>query len=354
MVRRIYTPDYPQPQERNRKGVIGHPENDGYRTDSERGWFEWWYFDAALEDASIVVIVFSVKPFGQYAGLLNPGVSLAIYRPDGEKIKRVHRFSSAEFEATRERCYVRIGPNVVKGDLHNYEIHLDMGDINMSLTFHGLVPPWRAGSGRTCFGNLNQWLEWLPSVPHASVDGTWSLQGKTQTVHGTGYHDHNWGNADLHKELDYWYWGHGHAGEYTMIFVDQVAAARYGHVHVPAFMLAKGKQLLVGNGGQLIIRASRFTQNSQGCWYPCELDLAWTRDTDYVRMRLSEPRLLDEMGLVSHVPKWKKWFMSRFFDPYYLRVVGWLELEVNLGTARSTECGSALYEIMALGRAPQS
>jgi hypothetical protein len=34
---------------------------DGIRTSGEKGTYEWWYFDAHLDDGSTVVIVFFTK-----------------------------------------------------------------------------------------------------------------------------------------------------------------------------------------------------------------------------------------------------------------------------------------------------
>src|SRR5512137_879066 len=61
------------------------PWEDGRRAPTEPGHFEWWYFDAHLEDGSTAVIVFATKPIVSPRAPLIPNVSLTVTRPDGRK-----------------------------------------------------------------------------------------------------------------------------------------------------------------------------------------------------------------------------------------------------------------------------
>jgi hypothetical protein len=74
-----------------------------------------------------------------------------------------------------------------------------------------------------------------------------SLGGVTRELSGVGYHDHNWGNIALRKLVDHWYWGRAHIGDYTAVTLMAYANETYGKVASPAFMLAKGNEIVVSN-----------------------------------------------------------------------------------------------------------
>ena len=93
---------------------------DGQRCDTGPGFFEWWYFDARLEDGSTAVVVFSTKPFTERTGPAKPGVRLVINTPDGRELGGYPMFGSAQFSAVRSQCDVKISHNWVRGDLHRY------------------------------------------------------------------------------------------------------------------------------------------------------------------------------------------------------------------------------------------
>ena len=56
---------------------------DGQRIGMERGRYEWWYFDAHLDDGATVVVVFYTKPNVSPNGPLAPRITINITRPDG-------------------------------------------------------------------------------------------------------------------------------------------------------------------------------------------------------------------------------------------------------------------------------
>ena len=54
-----------QPRDYERLGLIpgvNQPWEDGLRTAAADGTFEWWYFDAHLDDGSTVTVEFHTKP----------------------------------------------------------------------------------------------------------------------------------------------------------------------------------------------------------------------------------------------------------------------------------------------------
>ncbi|SRR5216684_3844904 len=56
---------------------------DGQRIGTERGRYEWWYFDAHLDDGATVVVVFYTKPNVSPNGPLAPRVTINLTLADG-------------------------------------------------------------------------------------------------------------------------------------------------------------------------------------------------------------------------------------------------------------------------------
>src|SRR5487761_1516462 len=174
---------------------------DGFRTrPGGPGTFEWWYFDAVLDDDSTLVINFMVKDIRGGGGIKQPPSPLVTFeldRPDGTHVERsVH--AQEDFAFAADRCDVRVGANTFAGDLHTYRIHLEIEGVTADVTLTGHVPPWRPETGHILFGDDHPHLfAWLPAVPQGTVQATLSVDGETRTLTGTGYHDHNWGDAAM-------------------------------------------------------------------------------------------------------------------------------------------------------------
>lgn len=321
---------------------------DSLRADTSRGSFEWWYFDAHFDDGSTAVIVYATKPLLERNGPLRPNVAITITRPDGTKAAALPLFPPEEFSASREGCDVHISPNRAHGDLHSYEIHTETDGLAADLTFTGLVPPWRPGAGKIYFGDDQHYFAWLPSIPFGTVEGTLTYDGEAHHVKGTGYHDHNWGNVGLNQVMDHWYWGRAHIGEYTLIFVEQVAARAYDYARLPVFMLAKGDHILVGDGEPLTLKTDDFVPHAGGRRYPRLVDFHWQKGGERIDLRLRNPRVIEATSLLLLLPPLQRRLARLFANPYYFRFNAQLELDINLKGLDARERGSALYEIMIL------
>ncbi|MDX6201052.1 MAG: hypothetical protein QOJ83_552, partial [Frankiales bacterium] len=62
-----------------RLGIQPHvikPWEDGMRTDGSRGTYEWWYFDAHLDDGAKLVVVFLTKDFTEFKKPLSPMIRI--------------------------------------------------------------------------------------------------------------------------------------------------------------------------------------------------------------------------------------------------------------------------------------
>ncbi len=321
---------------------------DGFRTNKDKGFFEWWYFDAHFDDESTAVIVFMTKPINEYKSSLRPGVIITINRKDGTKISKFLKFSKEDFISSKDKCDVLIGSNWVKGDLKEYNLHAEIDDIKIDLLFEGIVPAWRPRDGQIFFGDRSHYFAWLASIPHGTVKGTLVYDGIEHKVKGFGYHDHNWGNISLPAIQDHWYWGRAILDDFTVIFVEQIASKKYGSKKLPVFMLAKGDRILIEDGNPLTLELSDFTLHSSKHKYPNKLVFKWKKGNDKVIITLTNPRIIEAATLLGSFPKWKQFIARIFVNPYYFRFESEVKLEINYKDIKTVKTGSTLYELMQL------
>lgn len=339
------------PEALQREGLRDIPEvwEDGLRAAPKSGNFEWWYFDSHFEDGTTAVIVFFTKSLLDRSSPLKPGVSITITRPDGVKVSETSLVPSAAFSASKERCYVRAGESWVRGDLCNYELHAKTDTMTAQLNFTGQVPAWRPGTGKIFFDEAQtHYFAWLPAIPYGAVEGRLIYDGKMRTVRGACYHDHNWGNVGLNQMLSSWYWGRAHVGDYTLIFAEMHATRQYGEQAIPILMLAKGSQILIGDGGPLQVTEGEFIADPGGRSYPDKLDLDWQMAQERVHLKLRDPRLIDSFSLLDLLPTWQRIIGRLVANPYYFRFNASLDLQLSQADAHTRVQGQALYELMLL------
>lgn len=328
------------------------PWEDGQRVPTDRGAFEWWYFDAQFQDGTTAVIVFATKPIINPAAPLTPNLSLTITRADGHKTIEFDLPPPNQFSASTESCNVCIGSSWARWSEASghwiYHLHAETHTMAADLTFRGLVPPWRPGAGKAYFGSLDRYFAWLSAIPYGSVEGMLRYDGQTHVVQGMGYHDHNWGNVALPAVLDHWTWGRAHISEYSLIFVEQIAHRRYGSARIPAFLFAKGTQVLADDAHFLTTEARRFVRHPGGRVYPQEIDFTWARDREQIRLTLREPVLIEAASLLFTLSPWLRPLARLLANPYYFRFSATLHLDIELDGLHDSVRGPALYEIMLL------
>jgi hypothetical protein len=146
------------------KGEIVARE-DGFRTrPGGPGTFEWWYFDAVLDDGSTLVINFMVKDIRGGRGIKQPArpvVTFELDRPDGTHVEHALH-AQDDFAFAADRCDVRVGACTFAGDLHTYRIHLDLDAVIADVTLMGQVPSWRPETGHILFGD-DSWSAGSPA-----------------------------------------------------------------------------------------------------------------------------------------------------------------------------------------------
>jgi hypothetical protein len=331
------------------------PFEDGARTDGAPGTYEWWYFDAHLDDGAKLVVVFYTKDFADLGKALSPQVGIDLTLPDGTTTHKIADLDPADYTASTASCDVHIGENYFTGDLHTYRIHARVEDIEVDVTLTGQVPAWRPETGYFLFGeNSEHEFAWLPSVPQGKVEATYSIAGRASTATGIGYHDHNWGNELMLKLMHHWYWARGAAGPYSVIASYITAEEKYGYTPLPVFMLARDGKVIAEDGSKVTFEElGRYTDTDTG--KPVANLTRYTYadgDERYVttftrHSDLAGAKFIDEL-------KGPKKLAAKLagFDGAYLRFAGELRIEHYQGEELvDSHADDALWELMYFGKA---
>ena len=122
------------------------------RTDGSRGTYEWWYFDAHLDDGAKLVVVFLTKEFTARKRPLSPAIRIDLTLPDGTAAQTVVALAAETFSASTQTCDVGTGDSVFAGDLHTYPVGARVEEAEVDITLTGQVPAWRPETGHWRFG----------------------------------------------------------------------------------------------------------------------------------------------------------------------------------------------------------
>jgi len=187
---------------------------DGRRTPLNPPYYEWWYFDGLLDDGTVIVAWLGDNwPYGSGMRAINLEIT-----PRGQATKRLLKTFTEPGSFSQERADTKIGPHSFSGDLATYRIVIDPADtggLGIDITLKGRVAPYRPGTGHV--GVKGKHFAWLVAVPNGEITGTMTIDGLRTNIHGSGYHDHNWGNVSPADFLDNWWWGRAVVGDRTII-----------------------------------------------------------------------------------------------------------------------------------------
>jgi hypothetical protein len=331
------------------------PWEDGARTDNRSGTYEWWYFDAHLDDGSKLVIVFANKNLATPDKPLDPQIRVNLDLADGRSFERLMSFAPESWSTATDHADVRIGANHFTGDLTTYHITAAIDEIEVNVVLTGTVPAWRPGTGYMLFGqDRSQEFAWLPSVPEGRVEARYSIGMETHTATGVGYHDHNWGNVGLMKIIHDWYWARGQAGPYSVIASYITAHEKYGYSTIPILMLAKNGQIIADDASKVQFETEEvFTDSYTG--KPVAGVTRYTyRDGDdrFVvtftrREDLSRARMIDGITGIQRIAA-----KATRFDGAYLRFTGEIMVQrFERDVLAEEHMDTAIWELMYFGHA---
>ncbi|MFX0057642.1 MAG: lipocalin-like domain-containing protein [Candidatus Hodarchaeota archaeon] len=322
------------------------PEYDGLHIDmKKKGNFEWWYFDARLDNRYMAVGFFRAK----HERTGKTGVEITIYKPNGEKIQKVFDYKRIDLVATKENANVKIGNNYIKVDysnekLPNYEIYLDENDLGIHLFYKPLLRGWMPGEGYTDFGNLGQ-FGWSVAIPRAEVRGTIKINNEEIPVQGTGYHDHNWLTFNLVRVVNYWYWGRIYSENFTIIYAYIKCNKKMDNYPINILMVAKGEEIILSTGEfDLISKDFQFNEDAANL-YPKTLLFNLPDQNELV---LEVEEIIDADQLLSDFNPLIRFLAKNILkvNPGYFRFNSKFQIKMTQNSTLYQDKGNTLHEMV--------
>ncbi len=329
---------------------------DGQRIGTERGRYEWWYFDAYLDNGASIVVVFWTKPNVSANGPLAPRIQIDITLPDGRTFEKFLDTRPELFNASKSGCDVRIGTNRCFGDLNRYHITATIEEISVDIELTGEVRAWRPKSGHLYFGaeGREKLLAWLPSVPRGQASVRYRIGNEEHRASGSGYHDHNWGDVPMQTLLHNWYWARASVGPYTIIATYLTATAAYGYETQILYMLAKDGKIIADDDAKVSFESDRVAIDGKTGKPVADVTRYTYHDADtrYV-VSFERQKTIKQAILTGRAPLLKR-IIARLigFDGAYHRFTGKVTVEKFEGGVRVERFDDrAIWELMYLGKA---
>jgi predicted secreted hydrolase len=246
--------------------------------------YEWWYFDATLDNGYSVQI--SIRSLNVVNRVFFT-TSLNVYK-DGYTVSNSQNIYYKEEVSVSmiEPLVILDEKEIMKGYIDNdtgdwiYLLNLKMDDMSVNFTFVGETKGWK---GRTPGVG---W--WGVILPRATVTGTLNLNGIEMDVSGIGYHDHNW-HVTATAGVNYgWYWGKIYSSTYTITWAD-VKLTRFsekpfvifnkkdgGYINIPPDSIKFTTAGVQFNNGKFIPTSFRLIINYENIRFGIDMDVLGT------------------------------------------------------------------------------
>ena len=330
----------------NELGPVVSIWEDGLRTTGKNSEFEWWYFDAKLNDGAIIVAYFWKVHFvgDQYF------IGLNYTNPNGKDIFKMKYFNSNSVSFSKDSCNVVFGNNHFIGNLDTYDIKIDPEDfdgIGLDIRLKSTIKPYRPQDGIIKAGE--DYFAWLAAVPNGKVEGTLDINNLKKNIIGSGYHDHNWGNTPLQHLFDGWVWFRGEIDNKTVVAAVLYMTDKRGGYDVPILFIADSANTLVnkfGEDGLYTKRSSRIEDLYNKHNEPLFSSLDMVTE-DGQKISIKGKSVLDNSSLFERgkLPIPLKIAMNiAGIDPFYTR----FDSDLRLSQNKDKTNGFGVFEIMDL------
>ncbi len=326
-----------------------NPSDDGLHIDmSRRGMYEWWYFDAHLDNGYTMVVFF-------YAANPNPGaqgksgVEIVLLGPDGKRTQQFFPYRRSSFWAAGDKPEVTIGENTIRveqrdNQLPVYEIIVKEKNFDCQLKYVAVVDGWKPGTGLSQFGALG-YFGWVIPFARATVTGTIKVRQEIIPVSGIGYHDHNWLNFSFQTIIDYWMWGRIYAESFTVAYAYIQCNKKVDNHCVKVLMLAEGREVIMSTG-EFDLICDDFEYNPKAKYkFPKRITI---QEPNMLEVTLKMKKVLEAQDMLESFNPLLQFVAKNILNmkPGYFRLLSDFELGVMRDGKTTRETGTTLHEIV--------
>ena len=190
-------------------------------------------------------------------------------------------------------------------------------------------------------------------MPNGLASVRYRIGNEEHRGSGSGYHDHNWGDAAMQTLMHNWYWARASVGPYTIIASCITAAPAYGYETQIVYMLARDGKVIADDDAKVCFETDRVTIDGKTGKPVADLTRYAYCDggTRYVVSFEREKTILQAI-LAEQAPLLKR-IIARLigFDGAYHRFAGKVTIERLEGNVRVERFdGRAIWERMYFGR----
>ncbi len=221
--------------------MVIHQSDDAWHPLKDRFYIEWWYFDLVADDGCLVRGQFFIAGDVSRPRRVMTGVRASYVKADGTETRIERRLPFPSFKASTEVCDVQIGRSFIRGDLSHYDVHIEDEGTALDLQLDSRI---KGVTSHACFGDESRYMYWVVPQPRCRAKGVFTTGGKTHTVEGTGYRDHNWLNIAPMDLLSYWDWGTVYDREFTITFADIVTTKKMEEAEIKPIMVWDSEKLI--------------------------------------------------------------------------------------------------------------
>ena len=146
------------------------------------------------------------------------GLKVKVKRAGGGTVKASARFDEDEWSHSARPFRVVLGRNQLSGGPGRLSAKVDVGDVQLDLTFVNVLPAWRPGNGRATYDSDGEgYYDLTILAPRAKVTGTITTKGTTARFEGDGYADHRASNVAPNVAGRRWVRFRSFDGDWTVI-----------------------------------------------------------------------------------------------------------------------------------------
>ena len=195
-------------------------------------------------------------------------------------------------------------------------------------------------------------------MPEARTELRATIDGTELHLTGSGYHDHNWGNAPMMDLMNHWYWGRAKIGPYVVVSSYIIGQKKYGYGEYPVFMIAKDDEIVADdalNHLQFHVE-DRYNDPKTGQLVCGRVVYDYTDGDTSHRITYQREKDLLQERMVNMLPDGLMKIMAKIirFDGAYHRMAGTALLEKTVhGELVERIETPAIWELMFFGNTPR-